>query len=347
MSFYTNEVLLKFKSALLKIFKVKILSLLFCISFFSLIFVGQGYAQNIKTNSSATAQNNVTNFSQQSGKNSNSVNLKVGKSSITSNVAPSNNLIQSLGVGTADKNFFRFMGDASYTPQIRKDQVGGADFLLRGEYFFSGNQRIRVDQRFTRLDQKLYSAYEFKPWDTSISHFINLPWKLAGGNLQWRSALTLPISHESNRDDVITRLTGSLMYSKMLLDNKITLLALPFARYHVMEFKTLPSGRGSPWYTLGVSLSAIYSLTPRWFLSGGYSYSFEGRRSSQYDTTPTQLLNGDYSFDLGLSWQFMESLSANLGYSQGLASLMQQGRYEMVFFDDQASRYNFGITYIF
>lgn len=303
--------------------------------------------------SSSFAQTTNSSSGAQASPSTSAIQLKAAAgSSLQQNTqgVATNNLINTLGVGGADKNFFRFTGSASYTPQIRNDQVGSGDFLLRGEYFFAKNQRIRLDQYYTHYEQKLNSAYEFKPSDTTIGHFINLPWKLWDGSLQWRTNVTLPISNESARDGIITRVTGSLMYSKMFLDNKFTFLLVPYARYHVTQYKTSPSGNGLPWYTLGASVWGIYNITPAWSLSGIYNYNFEAVQKSQFATTgeiqPDLFPNGSYSFDVGISWQFSDNFSANLGYSQG-ASYMQQGRYELVFYDNRNSRYNFGLSCVF
>lgn len=128
------------------------------------------------------------------------------------------------------------------------------------------------------------------------------------------------------------------------------MVVAPYARYHFYEFKTSESGRQLPLYTLGTSLSAIYFITPKFSFSLSGNYNFEGVNKSQYDPNQSlvfdQLNRGIYRFDVDLSYQVTNRLAASLSYFQG-ASYMQTGRYEMVFYDNENSRYSAGLTYIY
>ncbi|MEM7645621.1 MAG: hypothetical protein AAF203_01815 [Pseudomonadota bacterium] len=247
---------------------------------------------------------------------------------------------------TGGSGGFRFIGSLTHVPKLRNDQEDTSEIFLATDYTLNKKHRFRLQQFFTKFYSKFESEHEFKPTDTQIAHFYTPDFKPFGARLMWRTGVALPISNESARDDLITRFTGSLIASKMFFKNKLMVFAVPYARYHWYEFKTSVSGRPLPWYTAGMSTSLIYFLSPKLSVSGTGNYNYEWVRNSQFDQDQDQIANGIYRFDLSVAYQFTPEFSASLGYFQG-ANYMQDGRYEVVFFDDQESRYSLGVTAIF
>ena len=247
---------------------------------------------------------------------------------------------------TGGASGWRFQGALTHVPKLRNDQEDTTDVLGRVDYTINSKHRVRVQQFFTKFYGKYHSEYEFKPTDTTLSHFYKPTLKPMGTNLLWQTSVALPISHESARDDLVTRFSGSLIASKSFFQNKLIAFAVPYARYHWYEFKTSVSGRLMPRYTVGVNLGGLYFVTPELSFYGGVNYNRETVRNSQFDQSPNQVIDGIYRFDLDVTYQVTKHLSGSLSYFQG-ANYMQQGRYEMVFYDDQASRVALGLNYIY
>lgn len=271
-----------------------------------------------------------------------SSSAKVKNSSVASG---SNNAVLTNLVGGGSG--FRFIGAFNHTPKLRNDQEDTSDILLRADYTVNKKHRFRVQQFYTKFYGKYHSENEFRATDTNFSHFYTPNFKPFGTRLMWRTAAVLPISHASKRDDLVTRVTGSLIGSKSFLNRKLLVFLVPYARYHWFQYKTSVSGRRLPWYTLGSSVTGIYFFTPKLSASLSANYNFEARRSSQFEISPDETLdNGTYRFDADVSYQFTPQVSASLSYFQG-ARYMEAGRYEMVFFDDENSRVGLGLTYIY
>ncbi len=242
---------------------------------------------------------------------------------------------------------WRLQGAVTHQPKLRRDQEDTTDILLRADYNINKKHTIRVQQYFTKFYGKYSSEYEFKPFDTSVAHFYRLPWKPGGIGLQWRNQVSLPISNESARDDLITPFQTSIVGSKGLLGGKLLVFGIPYSRYFFYEYKTSVSGRLLPRWQNGLSLGGLYFITPKLSFYAGGDYRIDTVYNSQYDQNAKQIPRGTYRFDLDLTYQLNNSLSGSLSYAQGRASYIQQGRYELALFDDQASRVNFGLTYIY
>ena len=69
-------------------------------------------------------------------------------------------------------------------------------------------------------------------------------------------------------------------------------------------------------------------------------------RSSQFEDSPTQINSGTYRFDVSMAYQFTPEWSTSLSYFQG-ANYTRDGRYELVFFDDQVSRVSLDVSFIY
>jgi hypothetical protein len=241
---------------------------------------------------------------------------------------------------------WRFQGSFTHIPKIRKDQEDTSEILTRADYTFNSRHRVRLEQFFTKYYTVYNNENELKPGDTGLSHYYTIPYNPYGLNMLWRSSLTLPISNNSVRDDLITKMSGSLIATKGFFNNKLLTFFVPYASYYWYEYALSKSGRNLPWYTLGASVSALYFITPSLSLYSGFGYTTDTLRQSQFDQAPSQIVNGNYQFDLSLSYQFNNQLSSSLSYFQG-NNYIQNGRYEVVLFDNQNSRYSFGLTYIY
>lgn len=242
---------------------------------------------------------------------------------------------------------WRLQGSITHQPKLRRDQEDTTDILVRADYNISTNHTLRFQQFFTKFYGKYSSEYEFKPFDTSVAHFYRLPWKPGGVNLQWRNQVSIPISNESVRDDLITPFQTSVVASKGLMGGKLLFFGIPYSRYFFYEYKTSVSGTLLPRWQNGLSLGGLYFFTPKLSLYAGGDYRVDTVYNSQYDQNPKQIPRGTYRFDAELAYQVSNSLAGSLSFNQGRASYIQNGRYELVLFDDQASRVNFGLTYIY
>ncbi len=273
------------------------------------------------------------------------VKAKAKNPLVTKKGAPKNNN-PTLNNLTGGASGWRLQGSMTHNPKLRKDQEDTTDILLRADYAINKKHTIRVQQFFSKFYGKYESEYEFKPFDTSVAHFYRLGYKPFGMNLQWRNQVSLPISNESNRDDLFTVFQTSVVASKALFGGKALAFAVPYARYFAYEYKTSESGRLLPWYQAGASLGALYFFTSKLAFYGGMDYRFDTVRNSQFDQTPSQVPRGNYRFDLDLSYQATQHWTGSVSYSQG-DSYIQNGRYEVVVFDDQESRIGLGVTYIY
>jgi hypothetical protein len=241
---------------------------------------------------------------------------------------------------------FRLQATVTHQPKLRNDQEDTTDILLRGDYNLNKRHTLRVQQFFTKFYGKYESEYEFKPFDTTFAHFYRMPWRPGGVGLQWRNQVSLPISNESVRDDLITTFQTSVVGSKAFLGGKLLAFGIPYSRYFFYQYKT-GEERLLPRWQNGLSLGALYFFTPKLAFYAGGDYRIDTVYNSPFDQTPNQVPQGTYRFDLDLSYQFTNNLTASVSYAQGRASYIQNGRYELVLFDDQASRVNFGMTYIY
>ncbi len=248
---------------------------------------------------------------------------------------------------TGASSGWRLQGTVTHSPRLRKDQEDTTDILLRADYNINKRHTIRAQQFFTKFYGKYESEYEFKPFDTTLAHFYRLPWRPGGVGLQWRNQFSLPISNESARDDLLTTFQTSVVGSKALLGGKLLVFGIPYSRYFFYEYRTSVSGRLLPRWQNGLSLGGLYFITPKLSFYAGGDYRIDTVYNSQFDNSPNQVPQGTYRFDLDVSYQFNNNLTGSLSYAQGRASYIQNGRYELVLFDDQASRVNFGLTYIY
>ena len=242
---------------------------------------------------------------------------------------------------------WRFQGTLTHLPTERRDQETTTDVLLRADYTINKKHRVRIQQYFNKVYTKYESEYDFQPADTQLVHFYRLDYKPAGIGLQWRNSISLPISNASSRDDLITRIQTSIIAAKPLLGGKLISFFVPYLRYHAYEFALSRSGTPLPLTTVGASLGGLYFLTPKLSFYGGLNYNVENTRESQFEPDPTYQFNrGIYRFDLDLSYMVTNHVTASLSYNQG-AALVQDGRYELMFYDDQVSRVGLGLTYIY
>lgn len=239
---------------------------------------------------------------------------------------------------------WRLQGTMTHTPRLRNDQEDTTSFLFRADYNINKKHTIRFQQFFTKFYGKYSSENEFKPFDTTVAHFYRLGWKPFGTRLQWRNQLSLPVSNESSRDNLYTVYRTSVIASKSFLGGKLLAFAVPYARYFFYEYKTSASGRLLPRFQAGQSLGALYFATPKLSFYGGGDYRLDTVYTVDGDN---QIPRGTYRFDLDMSYQLTGNLTSSLSYSQGRASYIQDGRYELVLFDDQESRINLGLTYIY
>ncbi|MEM7646445.1 MAG: hypothetical protein AAF203_06020 [Pseudomonadota bacterium] len=239
---------------------------------------------------------------------------------------------------------WRLQGTLTHTPRLREDQEDTTDILLRADYNINKKHTIRVQQFFTKFYDKFSSEDEFKPFDTTVAHFYRLSWRPLGMGLQWRNQISLPISNESNRDDLFTVYRTSMIMSKAFLGGKLLAFGVPYGRYFFYEYKTSQSGRLLPRAQGGLSLGALYFATPKLSFYGGGDYRYDTVYTVDGDS---QIPQGTYRFDLDMSYQWTTHLTTSLSYAQGRASFIQDGRYELALFDDQASRVTFGLTYIY
>jgi len=81
-------------------------------------------------------------------------------------------------------------------------------------------------------------------------------------------------------------------------------------------------------------------ITNKLSLTGTAGYNFTGQLNNPFDQDPKQLNNGTYRFDLDITYQITKNWSASAGYTQG-ANYIQDGRYELVLFDSEVSRFYF------
>lgn len=241
---------------------------------------------------------------------------------------------------------WRLQGAVTHIPALRSDQEHTTDILTRADYTFNKKHRVRVQQFFT----KFYSVYnqedELKPADTLLAHYYTLDYKPFGANLLWQTRATLPVSNQSARDDLITRVSGSMIATKGFLNNRLIGFFIPYGTYHWYEFNQSKSGGLRPWYTVGASIAGLYFITDKLAFYAGGTYNVETQRQSQFDQAPSQVPNGNYRFDLDLSYQFTGRFAGSLSYVQG-ANYLEDGRFEVVAFDDQNSRVSVGLTYIY
>ena len=239
---------------------------------------------------------------------------------------------------------WRLQGTLSHIPRLRRDQEDLTNLLFRADYRINKKHSIRFQQFFTKFYSKYTAENELKPFDASVGHFYRLSWRPYGVGLQLRHRVSLPISNESHRDHLYTTYGASVVGSKAFLGGKVLAFGVPYARYFFYEFKTSQSGRLLPRFQAGLSLGALYFATSKLSFYGGGDY----RNDTVYtvDGDP-QIPRGGYRFDLDMSYQWTYHLTTSLSYSQGQASFFQNGRYELVLFDDQASRISLGMTYIY
>ncbi|MCB0378793.1 MAG: hypothetical protein KDD33_09895 [Bdellovibrionales bacterium] len=241
---------------------------------------------------------------------------------------------------------WRLQGALTHVPKTRNDNEDTTDILARADYTFNNKHRVRLQQVWTKFYGKYSSEYEFKAYDTQIGHYYTMGSKPWGVNLLWKNHANVPISNESNRDDLITRFQSTLIGTKAFLKGKLIAFGTPYARYSWYEFKNSKSGRPLPLFDLGASLAGLYFITPQLSFYAGLTYEYQTVSNSQYDTSPSQPNRGIYQWDLSLTYQFTNALSSSLGYFQG-ASYIQDGRYEFAFYDNEVSRYSLGLTYIY
>lgn len=259
-------------------------------------------------------------------------------------VASNNPTLNSL---TGGGSGWTLQGSLTHIPKARKDQEDTTDILLRADYSINKKHQVRLQQFFTKFYGKYRSEYEFKPTDTTLAHFFRPDWKPLGINLQWRNQFSLPVSNESNRDNLITRLQTQVVATKGFFGNRLMTFAVPYARYHVYEYKTSVSGTPLPMFTLGASVACLYFITPKLSFYAGLNYNFENTTESQFEPDPQYRFDeGIYRFDLDLSYQALNSLTTSVSYFQG-ANYLTDGRYELVFYDNQESRLSVGLTYIY
>lgn len=272
-----------------------------------------------------------------------SVETSVETSAETEAAESGNSVLAGVSAG---RKKWRFQGFATHLPELRGDQRTTTDILLRTEYNINKKHRIRLQQPLTKRYEKRDFEYEFAVADTTLAHFYRITPKPLGVSLQWRSDLRVPISSDSIRDNLVTRLTGSLIALRPFAGGKLLGIAVPFVRYHWWQFKSSVSGRRLPWYTLGLSSSLIYMITSKLSLTGSASYNFTGQINNPFDQDPRQLNNGTYRFDLDVTYQFTKNWSASVGYTQG-ANYIQDGRYEVNFFDSEVSRFYLGAAFLY
>lgn len=240
----------------------------------------------------------------------------------------------------------RLQAILTHIPRIRRDQEDTSEIFLRGDYTINKKNRVRLEQFFTKFYGKYNSEYEFRPDDTVLAHYYTPESKPLGVNLMWRTGVSLPISNASVRDSLITRFTGSMISSKAFFGGRLMVFAIPYARYHWYQFNMSQSGGHRPWYTVGTNIFTTFFLTPKLYLSGSADYNYETQRQSQFDPTPSQVNNGRYRFDVDLGYQWTDRLSSAVSYFQG-AKYIQDGRYEVSFFDNEVSRVALNLTYIY
>lgn len=287
----------------------------------------------------------VSALAQQQNDSNSKVKTKIEKKKSKTEQAKSNNpTLNSLNGGGSG---WRLQGSVTHLPTDRKDQEDTTDILLRADYTINKKHRVRVQQYFNKVYGKYESENEFDPTDTQLVHFYRIGYKPAGIGLQWANSFALPISNPSNRDDLLTRWSSSLIASKGFFKNKLITFFVPYFRYHMYEYKTSVSGRPLPLTTFGASLAGLYFITPKLSFYGGLNYNMENTSESQFEPDPTyQYDEGIYRFDFDLSYQITNSLTTSLSYGQG-GNYIQQGRYEFVLYDDQVSRVALGMTYIY
>lgn|GEM_PF-2151904 len=247
---------------------------------------------------------------------------------------------------SAGKKKWRFQGFATHLPELRNDQRTTTNLLLRAEYNINKKHRIRLQQPLTKRFEKMDFQNEFAVADTTLAHFYRFEKKPFGTSFQWRSDVRVPISNNSIRDNLITRFTGSLIGIKPFAKGKLLGIAVPFARYNWWEYKSSITGRRLPWYTIGLNASLIYMITNKLSLTGTAGYNFTGQLNNPFDQDPKQLNNGTYRFDLDITYQITKNWSASAGYTQG-ANYIQDGRYELVLFDSEVSRFYLGAAFLF
>lgn len=247
---------------------------------------------------------------------------------------------------TGKASGWRLQGILTHIPRLRKDQEDTSEIFLRADYTINKKNRVRVEQFFTKFYGKYNSEYQFKPADTALAHYYTPAYKPFGLNLMWRTGVALPISNESHRDDLVTRFSESLIASKGFFGGRLMVFLIPYGRYHLYEYKTSVSGRRLPQYSVGTNLFVTFFVTEKLYLSGSADYNFEATHNSQFDPNPGQLNNGRYRFDADLGYQVTDRFSTTVSYFQG-ANYMQDGRYEVSFFDNEVSRVALNLTYIY
>ena len=285
-----------------------------------------------------------TTYAQQTD-SSNKVKAKATKKKAKKEDAKSSNpTLNNLNGGGSG---WRFQGSVTHLPTERKDQEDTTDILLRADYTINKKHRVRVQQYFNKVYGKYESENEFNPTDTQLVHFYRFGSRPLGMGLQWRNSLAIPISNPSNRDDLLTRWSTSLIASKAFFQNKLIAFFVPYFRYHIYEYNTSVSGRPLPLTTVGASVGGLYFITPKLSFYGGLNYNMENTNESQFEPDPTfQYDEGLYRFDLDLSYQVTGRLTGSLTYGQG-GNYVQEGRYEFVLYDEQVSRVGLGVTYIY
>ena len=223
---------------------------------------------------------------------------------------------------------------------------------------FSFGMSMNVGQSVTKLYRVLPGESEWKASDTSLglSGQFTKDW-FAGVGVSGSVGATLPVSEVSKRVNNLTKLSGSVKFSRSFLDKKISLSLSPKARYHVNRYTTTPtyegSGGGRPLtrYSIGGALGLGFNFHEKLSLSSSASVQQVFYEKVQYENTTSTLGVTNppthfYSWGASLNFSPFENWSLSAGYNHG-QKLENPWGVEVLVFDDRVSQWTLGTSVSF
>lgn len=266
---------------------------------------------------------------------------------VTTNAWSQASLQADMGTGAAKKDDkFKLFPTLSvdHNMGFRKDVDSTTDFTL----FVSGTINREHNIQLFQIATKYYLV---NPGESELlfsDTFLFHNWRLYSNNgfgIVLRNSYTLPISEAAQLNDTRGRLEQRLSFQKPFFEGKLFLGYRPFYRYFFNLKKQGANGSTLNRYSLGHSILAVGSLTPKLSLIGIFGHTVNFREESKFETQEVQT-GESYFFNMFASYQVLKGMTARLGYLQANNAIIN-GRNEVYFFDEENSTWNIGLDYSF
>jgi len=222
-------------------------------------------------------------------------------------------------------------------------------FYIDGHYKFDDANRIRaVIPAKKRYNIASVGEDEFSFDDVFLYYYRVLSQDFNKFKVEGRAGLTLPISPTSRRNDIISKPSLMVSFSRKFLNDKLSLSYRPYVSHYMNTYThTVGPGGGTPLpkFSLGHWLVGEYRPVKEVSLGTQLHGAFlidHANGNAEGNPNNGSRWRGTYDFEFYAGYDFTESVGGRIGFLQS-DKFTQNGRYEVNIYDAGTSMVSFAL----